>query len=471
MRCSAPPKTVESVLRNGGRAQGIRVAARRQLTVCDREAYRRPVFQQEKSVMRAQRILVRVALAACIGPMSFAWATGTSQPKPPSQVCVNNQCVADANSATGGAVKWNPGHYMASDAVMSAGKPLSYIQSEIDDLNNQDNVLGYRAWFTWGALEPTEGNYDFSTVDAVLARLKTAYKKPKRLVIGLWIYGQHALGSNTGATVPLYIQQNSTYGASPVSGSYGWWGMNANGQSTGLYAAALYNPAVMNRFIALVQALGQHLDNEPYFEGLVIQEDASVAEAASAWPPVDPKYSDGAWLSQLERLLTAATGAFPHTSVVMQNSWFDRPPSGVALEQWMASNRIAAGSPDSWGQSSISKYTPAKLSDGIQTLLGVSQYGGTVDLRPKMTAMMEVQSPDMVGNYFGNYGGPWTPLDLIAAFNQTYHASHVFWTHLIGTEQLYGSGVPAAVKWSNLAPVLNTHPLTNTSYPGNYPGG
>lgn len=421
--------------------------------------------------MRAQRILSRVALAMCIGPLSFAWASAGTQPNAPSQICVNNQCTGGPISVSGGSIKWNPGHYMASDGVMSAGKPLSYIQSEMDDLNNQDNVLGYRAWFTWGALEPTQGNYDFSTVDAVLARLKTAYNKPKRLVIGLWMYGQHALGSNNGATLPLYIQQNSMYGASPVAGSYGWWGMNSNGQSTGMYAVALYNSAVMDRFIALVQALGQHLDNDPYFEALVIQEDASVAEAASAFPPTDPNYSDSAWLTQLQRLLTAATAAFPHTNVVMQNSWFDRPPSGVALEQWMANNRIAAGSPDSWGQSSISKYGTSHLSDGIQTLLGVSQYGGSTDLRPRMAAMMEVQSPDMMGPYFSGYGGPWSPMDFIAAFNQTYHASHVFWTHLIGTEQMNGAGVPPAVKWSNLAPVLNANPLTNTAYPGNYPRG
>jgi hypothetical protein len=423
--------------------------------------------------MSEHRISTTVALVAIIGLLGATWAAAqTPRPNPPPQVCVNNQCVTGTGGTGGapaGSIKWNPGHYMASDAAMSAGKTLSYVQSEMDDLNNQDGVLGYRAWFTWGALEPTQGNYDFSVVDALLARLKTSYNNPKRLVIGLWLYGQHALGSNSGGTIPLYIQQNPIYGASPVAGSYGWWGQNANGQSTGMYAAALYNPAVMDRLIALVQALGQHLDGEPYFEAIVIQEDASIAEAASGYPPVDPNYSDGAWLAQLQRLLAGATAAFPHTSVVMQNTWFDRPASGVALEQWMASNRIAPGSPDSWGQSSISKYGTSHLSDGIQTLIGVDPYGGSVDLRPKMRAMMEVQSPDMLGTYFNSVGGPWLPADFIAAFNQTYKASHVFWTHLVGTEQFSSGPVPSALKWSNLVQVLNSNPLTNTGYPGNYP--
>jgi len=124
-------------------------------------------------------------------------------------------------------------------------------------------------------------------------------------------------------------------------------GQNANGQSTGMYAPALYYQPVMDRLIALVQALGQHYDAEPYFEAVDFQEDATIAQAASAYG-ANPLYSDDAWLAQLERLLPAATAAFPHTSIVMDNSWFDRPPDGVALEQWMASNRIAAGSADTW---------------------------------------------------------------------------------------------------------------------------
>ena len=408
-----------------------------------------------------------ICLGAYVAP-----AFSATQPNPPPEVCVNNQCVTTpptGGTSAPGSIKWNPGHYMASDAVMSAGKTISYVQAEMDDLNNQDAVLGYRAWFTWGALEPTQGNYDFSVVDAVLARLKTAYNKPKRLVIGLWLYSGGSWSSgNAGNAVPLYIQQNSAYGASPVNGSYGWWGFNANGASTGMYAPSLYNPAVMNRFIALVQALGQHLDQDPNVEALVIQEDASIAQAASGNGNPDPTYSDSAWLTQLERLLTASTVAFPHTSVVDQNSWFDRPQSGVALEQWMASNRIAPGSPDTSGQSGISTYGTGILSDGMQTLLGVDKYGGTTDLRPKTRAMMDIQSPDIVGGYFSNQGGPFAPLDLINALNQTYEASHAFWTHLFGTEN-FGAPIPPAVIWSNLAPTLAQHPLTHTTYPANYP--
>jgi hypothetical protein len=424
-------------------------------------------------VERRMSAIAALCAIACCAAVSQTQAAAAVKPDPPSQICVNQQCVATQSPAVGavtsGAIKWNPGHYMASGTVLYAGGTISKVQAEMDDLNNQDAMLGYRIWVTWGALEPTQGNYDFSVIDAILARLKTSYNKPKRLVIGMWLYGQSAIGSSDVRVVPQYIQQNAIYGASPVAGRFGWWGQSAGGASTGMYAPALYYAPVMDRFIAMVQALGHHLDGDPNVEAFYIQEDATIAEAASGYPPVDPHYSDGAWLTQIERMLTAATGAFPHTSVVMANSWFDRPTSGVALEQWMAANRISAGSADTWGQSSITSYGTSHLSDGVQTLLGVSQYGGNVDLRPKMSAMVEVQSPDLVGNYFRAYGGPWTPLDLIDAFNHTYDASHVFWTHLVGTEIVYGGTVPDAAKWPNLAAVCAANPLTHTAYPANYP--
>jgi hypothetical protein len=424
--------------------------------------------------MKALIFAAALCAATCFSGTARSQTT-TAKPPTPSQICVNAQCSKTTTAATTapaatGSIKWNPGHYMASDSTMSKGRTVSFFQSEMQDINNQDAVVGYRVYVTWGALETTQGTYDFSQIDAMIAQLKTAYNKPKHLVIGLQLYGMTGLGNNDGSVFPLYIQQNvATYGASPVSGSSGWWGKNANGASTGMYAPALYYPPVMDRLIALVQALGKHLDGEPYFEGLIFQENSTIAQAASTLGTVDPHYSDEAWLTQQQRFLTAATAAFPHTSIIMQNSWFDKPQPAVTLQQWMATNRIAPGTADSWGQSAINTYGTSHLSDGIQTLLGVSQYGGTTDLRPKTRAMIDVQSPDIAGPYFQGYGGPWAPVDIVNAANQTYQASHVFWTHLVGTETVFGGSVPAVAKWSNLAPVLAKNPLTNTGYPANYP--
>jgi hypothetical protein len=394
----------------------------------------------------------------------------TPQPSPPPQICVNGKCASTASpaastsaSGTTGQIKWNPGHYMASYGIVSGGGSTGFIQTEMNDLNNRDAILGYRMLITWGAIEPTQGNYDFSTIDTALARLKTAYNKPKRLVIMVVWYSPRPYSSGDGSVIPAYIQQDANNGASPVAGSYGWWGRNANGASTGMYAPALYYPPVMDHFIAMIQALGKHLDADPNVEALFIQENSAIVQAAAGSSPPDPHYSDPVWLAQLERLLSASTAAFPHTSVIMANAYFANGATAVALEQWMANNRIAAGTADTFGQSAITTYNSKGLSDGVQAYLGEqTANGGTTDLRPKMTAMFDVESGDMTTSYFAKYGGPFAPLDILTALNQTYKASHAFWTRMVGN-------TPAPAQWTNVAAMCAANPLLRTAYPANYP--
>jgi len=125
------------------------------------------------------------AIVACLsGTICFAAASAQAQttasaaPNPPTEICVNNKCVATAAPApiaAKGSIKWNPGHYMASEGVLYHGGTLASLQSEMDDLNNQDAILGYRVWVTWGLLESTQGNYDFSVLDAVLLVLTLSF--------------------------------------------------------------------------------------------------------------------------------------------------------------------------------------------------------------------------------------------------------------------------------------------------------
>jgi hypothetical protein len=392
--------------------------------------------------------------------------TATPQPNPPAQVCVNAQCVTQATTppSTGShQIKWNPGHYMASYGIVTGGGSSSFVANEMNDLNNRDAILGYRMLITWGAIEPTKGNYDFSVIDAALQRLKTAYNKPKRLVVMLVWYSPRAWSGVDGSVVPAYIQTDPTYGASPVAGSFGWWGKSANGVSTGMYAPAVYYAPVMDRYIAAVQALGHHLDSDPNVEAFYVQENSAIVQAAASFGVNDPHYSDDAWSTQQKRLLTAATAAFPHTSVIIANTWFASGAAAVDLEQWMAANRIAASTADTWGQSAITTYGTNGLSAGVQAYLGVeTKDGGTTDLRPKMTAMFDVESGDMTTTYFAKYGGPFAPQDIVNALNQTFKASHAFWTRMVGT-------TPAPAQWVNVAAVCAANPLLRTEYPANYP--
>src|SRR5271156_1842532 len=126
-------------------------------------------------------------IAALLGALVFVGVNARAQPlasparpKPPDQVCVNGQCAASSSASTaGGPIKWNPGHYMASYGVVYSSQSTAFMQTETNDLNNHDAIVGYRMAITWGAMEPTQGNYDFSAIDTTLQRLKTAYNKPK----------------------------------------------------------------------------------------------------------------------------------------------------------------------------------------------------------------------------------------------------------------------------------------------------
>jgi hypothetical protein len=416
--------------------------------------------------MNGSKHIARTALLCVLAYFTTVPAQGqitaSNQPNPPPKICVNGQCVTTPTSGpTSGKIKWNPGHYMASYGVVYPGRSSSFEQTEADDLNNKDAIVGYRMEITWAALEPTQGKYDFSTIDAILQRLKTAYNKPKHLVIMLWQYGQQPFSSNSPGVVPLYIQQDPKYGASPVSGSYGWWGQTSNVASSGTFAPALYYAPVMDRFIALVQALGQHLDNDPNVEALFFQENSTIVGAATT-APKDPHYSDDALLEQTQRLLTAATAAFPHTSVIMGNSWLVEPADTVTLEKWMPAHRLAMGSADSFGQSTIDARGIQILSWAFRSYLGDPAYGG-VDMRPTMTTMMDIESGDIDGNSFGYVGGPFAPTDIINALNKTYQASHAFWTRMTGSQ------TGAAAQWSAVSAACAANPLTHTGYPANYP--
>lgn len=388
----------------------------------------------------------------------------TKRPNPPPQLCIGSNCAATPTGS--GSIKWNPGHYMAANTVLFKGSTISRIQGEMDGLNGWDKVLGFRVFITWGALEPEEGVYDFSVLDAIMTRLKTQYNKPKRMVLVV-LPGTFAQthSSNNGGSIPMYLQTDPKWGKSPVSGSYGWWGLNSGGASIGLYSAALFRPAVMDRFIALNNALGAHFDGDPYFEALMIQENSWMVQG---WAGA-PDYDKSTIIPEFKRMLTAATAAFPHTSVVMQNTWFTTSQPTVEFENWMLANRIAPGAADVYGQSGLTATNiTSRLSWGLLAYVGKPMTGVTAasvtDLRNTGHAMLDVEAPDICGPKPIS-GGPYTPLDIVTALNQTYKASHAFWTHLYGTEK----DCPAVAKWSNLAAVISENPLTSVSYPGNYP--
>lgn len=394
------------------------------------------------------------------------------RPNPPSPLCIGSNCVTAP--PIGAKIKWNPGHYAAGNGSMFGDtKASSWYMSMDTALANYPLFKGFRMWITWSQIEKAKGVYDFTELDNVLNRLKNNYGTPRHLVITLYPTGPVPKWNGTSDTrvFPAYIYQDKAYGVSPVSGSYGFWAVNVNG-TLGAYIPALWRPAVMDRYIALVQALAAHYDNDPYFEALMFQEGIYHVVGGSA-----PDYSNDAMTAQVKRLLTASTAAFAHTSVVFENTWgLGTPTQNQNFEAWMVDNRVAPGTADVIGESAfllpMTRNRPNALNWGMAAYMGMtdigSSYSGT-DLRTKSRAMVDIEADDIAGPYYGSSGGPFTPADICAALNSRYKASHAFWDHFMGTEKVRGVPIPDAAKWPNLAAALAKCPLTNTSYPPNYP--
>src|SRR5581483_5864693 len=364
--------------------------------------------------------LIVSALAGLLGVAAMMGADA-GQPNPPARVCVNNRCVTPP--PTGGRIKWNPGHYMASDGILYPGRTVSSFSGELKDLN-WDNIVGYRVFTTWGALEKAQDQYDFSALDGILQYLKTHYDQPKHMVVAILpaSFG-NSLGNDDNRIIPMYIQNSSAYGPSPTPGSYGWWGPSSHGKSNSAYSAALWRPAVMSRFIKLMQALGAHYNGEPYFEGIMFQEDSGPPGAAAISNPKPNDYSVSAMVTQYQNLLTAMTAAFPNTNVIFENTWGVNSTTATQdLEVWMVQHRIAPGSADVLGQSAFDyKDNHVYLNFGMAAYLGVGTTGTPYsggDLREQSRAMLDVEPSDMAGTYFSRWGGPFSTADLLNALNQ-----------------------------------------------------
>ncbi|WP_181043668.1 hypothetical protein V5P93_005036 [Actinokineospora auranticolor] len=328
--------------------------------------------------------------------------------------------------------------------------------SELQVVNTSPNLRGWKGNYYWAALETGKGVYDFSVIDAELARLNQGNPVPrKKLIIGLSSSGflrthDQDPGGFLNAVLPSYLTTDTTYGSAPKAGTNGWW----YGGSGFAITAAVWRQAVTDRVIALLQALGARYNSNPDVEGVVLTETASqVGEGGG--------YNDNTLLSQLERTLTAATAAFPNTNVVIENNFLGNQPNTSALVLFQNSHRVAESGPDLLGKTAADKTSPPKeLTWGQQCVTG---YPGTgcANLTGSIAVIQNVDEPELLGTQFQGAGAPFTPLDIYHNGEDYLHASHLMWTYLVGRP---------TNNWPTIAAMVDTHPIRYTACPTSYPG-
>lgn len=235
--------------------------------------------------------------------------------------------------ATGDAIKWHPGHYTWLDTVKSSSEVRVYHMAAIDALAKEPDVQGVLIGLYWGDLEGDQGDYSngFAILDEYVAR---AAQNGKRVMVRIYdrvFGGIDPAYLHTGYYFPTYLEADTYDG--------GWYSLP--GQQSLNTIAKMWNPAVMDRMIALTEAYGARYDGNPAFEMIGLEETSVNAGALGGG------YSDGAYIEQLQRWMTAARLAWPHTGVRLQLNYFISAYAACAdLVARASILRISLGGPD-----------------------------------------------------------------------------------------------------------------------------
>lgn len=330
-----------------------------------------------------------------------------------------------------GAVKWNPGHYLIDDSYFSSSK-RTIPTSKINALPAQ--VVGWQEIVNWEVLEPTRGNYDLSLLDQLYAVCVAAQK---RMVIQLAVY---TYNESTDIRTPAYLATEVAGG-----GIYHKPDPANPGKFIG-WAPKLYIPGVMDRLIALWQAIGAHMDSKPWFEGAVTSESDITQGMNTA-----PGFNGATWNTQLMRLHPLAASIFP-TSNFWQNANF-LPTVQSDMQSFIASmyaGRMCLAVPDLKAKGEPGMSWGHHVANGYKWN-GAAWVTGGINYVDRMGIATDVEDVDM-GSIYGYSAQQFR--DQSYNFN---HDNHIFWSRknypLGSNKQLYydNSAVqgsdPAAGHW------------------------
>lgn len=289
-----------------------------------------PAIRQGTQKPKAWIILLFLLLAY------YPAATFSAVPAPPTGLCLSPGEICTSTLSFGKTTSpsivapqkvdtnnFHPGFYI------SVGQTSAPAASVFSIAANKPAIIGAKRIYTWRHLEPVEGKYNFSRIEEDLAYLQSIGKR-------LWI--QVLANQFNGArnpNTPSYMWQNPVYGcSSEFSGNY------QRGVQEGGWIACYWNDNLSNKLRALLTALGNRFNSEPYFEGISLSETA--IDTASA--KLDPTYSATKVQTAFQGNALAAKKAFPN-KIVMQMVNF-APYDIGSFAAWLVRNGIGIGSPD-----------------------------------------------------------------------------------------------------------------------------
>ncbi|MBN1669636.1 MAG: sigma-70 family RNA polymerase sigma factor [Kiritimatiellae bacterium] len=207
--------------------------------------------------------------------------------------------------------RWNPGYYAMPAGAVSSVKPADAGQT--DPL-----IRGLFGRYAWRQLEPADGIYDFSQIEADLHHVAALRK---RLVAEICVRGN---SGGAGGCVPDWLR-GPRFGGGVYKGR----------ASETADLPVFWNAAVQNRMRALIVALGRRFDAVPELEAVVAPSILLAADrgAVQAQPGVEPWTEAGA-LRAVRVQIEALKEGFPRTVTLQSLDWIsvtgDRPYKELA---------------------------------------------------------------------------------------------------------------------------------------------
>jgi hypothetical protein len=338
--------------------------------------------------VRAWKIWASLALIAAV--------QAVAAPKAPTLCAERNTNCASVVSI-GGAVtkkKINPGHYM----LPYTGESQATLLKRADEVCKEPALKGMELGARWAALESSAGQFTFGNVEQIYQLLATC---KKRLVLEVWAV---RFDGHSDGIVPSDLE--------------GQLAQTGNG-----YIARLWEPAVMNRFIALYKALGNRFDAEPYFEAIIFTE--------TAVGNVEDGYTAAAFISEVTRGVKAIRAAWPTSTVIVYDNFIRGSTTQQAVDfmKMLHQTGVGVGGPDVIPP-------PYGGTDGEKIYRG--EIGGT-DYRGRMLTGFGVQVPELGGSK-----GTYTPRQLFDHCAFTNKCRYMFWMRNTGTggpEQQWSTGI------------------------------
>ena len=305
------------------------------------------------------KLLPLFSVAAIAFALASTSCSGPTLQQPSPQPCSVNptSCSSGPANATG-SIKWHPGHYMMiRNSHKHDAEDLGYVTL----LANEPMVTGVLRDWMWKDIETGKGVYDFSEIDAYLNALKSM-PNPKRFIIRI---ENRSFGGHDGSVVPDYMLSDPIYMGGNVPMSHG-------------LVARIWEAPVMDRLIALIQALAQRYDSNPYVEGISTSETAIGFSSEYLAPST---FSTAALLTQLQRYVTASRLAWFHSNVFIETNFLGSNSQMQELLNASVTAQAVVGGPD------VVPDSPSQSDKIVQGAAGKgTDYRGTVAIKSEVQA-------------------------------------------------------------------------------------